>query len=85
MENPPAPATLITESDVEQKFAWPLLTSTPPHGLGLTAAELFTKPDIRAFEIDKGQAAKRYFPDYIASVVSPPGSIRADSASSPMG
>jgi hypothetical protein len=72
MENPPAPEVLITESDVEQKFAWPLLTSLPPHGLGLTAAELFTKPDIRAFEIEKGLAAKRYFPDYIANVVSLP-------------
>ena len=59
MENPPAPETLITESDVEQKFTWPLLTGLSPHGLGLTAAELFTKPDIRAFEIEKGLAAKR--------------------------
>jgi hypothetical protein len=72
MQNPPAPESLITESDVEQKFAWPLLTGSPPHGLGLSAAELFTKPDIRAFEIDKGHAAKRYFPDYVASVISLP-------------
>ena len=65
MENPPAPETLITESDVEQKFTWPLLTGLSPHGLGLTAAELFTKPDIRAFEIEKGQAAKRRYLDTI--------------------
>lgn len=72
MEVPPLAVTLITESDVEQKFTWPLLTSLPPHGLGFSAAELFTKPDIRAFEIEKGQAAKRYFPDYIACIVSLP-------------
>lgn len=72
MKNPPSAETLITESDVEQKFTWPLLTGLPPHGLGLMAAEVFTKPDIRAFEIEKGQATKRYYPDYIACIVSLP-------------
>ena len=72
MEHPPLAESLETESDVEQKFAWPLLTQAPPHGLGFNAAEIFTKPDIRAFEIEKGNAAKRYFPDYIACLASLP-------------
>ena len=62
MENLPAPEVLKTESDVEQKFAWTILTNAPPHGFGFDADEIFTKPDIRDFEIEKGQAAKRYFP-----------------------
>lgn len=56
---------LQTESDVEQKFAWPLLTNAPPNGLGFNFADIFTKPNIRDFEIEKGRSAKRYFPDYI--------------------
>jgi hypothetical protein len=50
----PKPADLTTESDVEQKFAFPLLTSPPPHGLGFPDAEIFTKPNIREFQIGKG-------------------------------
>jgi hypothetical protein len=45
----PQPNDLNTESDVEQKLALPLLTCQPPEGLGLPAAEIFTKPNIREF------------------------------------
>lgn len=72
MEVLPTESSLRTESDVEQKFAWPLLTSPSPHGLGLHAAEIFTKPDIRAFEIEKGKAAKLYFPDYVVCLLGIP-------------
>jgi hypothetical protein len=43
-----------------------------PRGLGYNAAELFTKPNIRDFEIEKGASSKRYFPDYVISLVSIP-------------
>ena len=61
-----------TESDVEQKFAWPLLTGLKPHGLGFPEAEIFTKPNIREFQIGKGSSVKRYYPDYVATVLSLP-------------
>jgi hypothetical protein len=66
------PEVLQTESDVEQKFIRPLLTGAPPRGLGYNVAELFTKPNIRDFEIDKGRGSKRYFPDYVISLVGIP-------------
>jgi hypothetical protein len=54
---------LKNESDVEQKLLWPLLTS--PQGLGYAPPEIFTKPNIQSFEIEKGNAKKVYRPDYI--------------------
>jgi Type I restriction enzyme R protein N terminus (HSDR_N) len=54
---------LKNESDVEQKLLWPLLTS--PQGLCYSPAEIFTKPNIQNFEIEKGNAKKVYRPDYI--------------------
>ncbi len=68
----PKPEDLKTESDVEQKLAWPLLTSARPHGLGFPPAEIFTKPDIRSFQIGKGTSAKWYYPDYIITVLGLP-------------
>ncbi len=68
MFTPPTAEALVTESDVEQKFAWPLLTTPRPHGLAFPEAEIFTKPDIREFQIGKGASAKRYYPDYIVTV-----------------
>jgi len=58
---------LKTESDVEQKFAWPLLTSARPHGLGYSIAEIFTKPNIKNLKIGKGDSSKLYYPDYVAT------------------
>ncbi len=68
----PNPADLTTESDVEQKFAFPLLTSQRPHGLGFPDAEIFTKPNIREFQIGKGTTAKLYYPDYLVTILGLP-------------
>ena len=57
---------LGNESDVEQKVILPLLKNSPPTGFGYQVAEIKTKPDIRKFEIGKGNSEKKlYFPDYI--------------------
>jgi hypothetical protein len=58
------PDDLDTESDVEQKFLWPLLTTTFPSGLGFFPVDIKTKPDLRRLKIDKGCSEKLYFPDY---------------------
>jgi hypothetical protein len=55
---------LSTESDVEQKFLWPMLTATIPVGLGYSAVDIKTKPDLRRLTINKGEAEKLYHPDY---------------------
>ena len=72
MFTPPNPEALQTESDVEQKLTWPLLTAAPPHGLGFASAEIFTKPNIREFEIGKGATAKLYYPDYLLTILGLP-------------
>lgn len=56
---------LKTESDVEQKFLWQLLTSPDPRGLGYSAADILTKHSIRRLEIGKGTSQKLYYPDYM--------------------
>ncbi len=56
---------LATESDVEQKLIWNLLTLAHPVGPGFLPADIKTKPDIRKIEIGKGAERKVYFPDYI--------------------
>jgi len=56
---------LITESDVEQKFLYPLLTDAMPSGMGLSSANIHTKMNIRRYQIDKGNNSKLYFPDFI--------------------
>jgi len=55
---------LANESDVEQKLLWPLLTSERPLGLGFSAAEVQTKPNLRDLAIDKGTSKKIYRPDF---------------------
>lgn len=55
---------LANESDVEQKFILPLLTTSPPTGLGYGSIDFRTKPDIRRLKLDKGKAEKLYHPDY---------------------
>lgn len=55
---------LSNESDVEQKFILPLLTSAIPSGLGYGTIDIRTKPDIRRLKLDKGQSEKLYHPDY---------------------
>jgi hypothetical protein len=56
---------LVTESDVEQKLLWPLLTTGVPNGAGLLAADILTKLSIRRLEIGKGTSKKLYYPDYM--------------------
>jgi energy-coupling factor transporter ATP-binding protein EcfA2 len=65
---PPDPAILMNESDVEQKFVWPLLTASLPNGLGLPPSLIRTKPNLRDFEIEKRQNKKRYFPDHVVII-----------------
>jgi len=56
---------LKTESDVEQKLLFPLLTAEYPYGLGISSIQILTKFSIRKLKIGKGQDEKLYFPDYI--------------------
>jgi hypothetical protein len=56
---------LRTESDVEQKLIYPMLTGAFPLGCGFVAADIFTKENVRHFDIDKGRTGKIYRPDYI--------------------
>lgn len=63
---------LITESDVEQKLIWPLLTTPHPNGLGLLPIDILTKANIRRLEIGKGESRKLYFPDYIVVIAGLP-------------
>jgi hypothetical protein len=65
-QNPPDASVdlLVSESDVEQKFLFPLLTSGMPHGLGIAPASIVTKHNLRRLSIGKGATKKSYFPDY---------------------
>jgi energy-coupling factor transporter ATP-binding protein EcfA2 len=63
---------LRTESDVEQKFVWSLLTFKEPLGLGFTASDISTKLSIRRLEINKGQSKKIYYPDYMIIIAGLP-------------
>ena len=69
---PPLVDALVTESDVEQKFIWPFLTSSWPLGLEIPSECIFTKADIRQFQIGKGTSAKLYYPDYVVSIFGMP-------------
>lgn len=72
MKDLPEADDLQTESDVEQKLAWPLLTLLLPRGLGVPESEIFTKPNIREFQIGKGHGSKRYYPDYVVTALGLP-------------
>lgn len=61
----PDPCSITTESDVEQKIIYPLITSCTEVGLRYLAAEVLTKTNIRKLSIDKGVSKKIYFPDYL--------------------
>jgi len=54
-----------TESDVEQKFIYPLLTTSSPLGLSINDALIQTKPTLRMKLIGKGTSQKYYHPDYL--------------------
>jgi hypothetical protein len=57
-----------TESDVEQKIVYRLLTTPAPNGLGYSDADILTKPNIKKLMIDKGVKKKLYYPDYVIVV-----------------
>jgi energy-coupling factor transporter ATP-binding protein EcfA2 len=56
---------LHNESDVEQKVLFPLITKDEPEGLGYQSIHIQTKSNLKKIEIEKGDKAKLYFPDYI--------------------
>ncbi len=56
---------MLNESDVEQKFIYPLLISPAPYGFGIDKSVIHTKQNIRKLRIGKGSEAKIYFPDYL--------------------
>jgi len=64
MSNGYSNLVLANESDVEQKFIFPLLTNPEPIGLGFHSSDFWTKGDIRQFLVDKGNKKKLYYPDY---------------------
>mgnify|MGYP001327306628 CR=1 FL=1 len=66
---------LHSESDVEQKLVWPLLTRPNPVGMGYEPAEIATKHDIRRYEIDKGSKKRLYYPDYIVLLAGFPAMV----------
>lgn len=67
-------ASLKTESDVEQKLLYPLLTNSL--GLGYRGQEVKTKQFMKPLDIDKGAAKKTgYYPDYTIVMSSLPIAI----------
>jgi type I site-specific restriction endonuclease len=61
----PRLSELLNESDVEQKFIFPLLVAEMPYGLQIPSEYIVTKQNVRKLIIDKGRAQKSYFPDYL--------------------
>lgn len=57
--------SLETESDVEQKLIYPLLTTPSPEGLGFTQDQIMTKANAKKIQIGKGKESKLYYPDYV--------------------
>ncbi|MBI5772172.1 MAG: cell division protein ZapE [Verrucomicrobia bacterium] len=67
-------SALVTESDVEQKLIYPLLSS--PQGLGFNAEEIKTKSYLPPTDLDKGAGRKvGYYPDYAVLLSSLPALI----------
>lgn len=59
---------LTSESDVEQKVIYPLLTGKSPVGLEYNEIEIQTKPNLRKIKIEKGLKQKHYIPDFLISL-----------------
>lgn len=53
-----------TESDVELKIIYPLLTAPTPEGLNYLEYHIQTKHSIKKLIIDKGSSSKLYYPDF---------------------
>lgn len=64
----PSREDLKNESDVEQKLIAPLLLGELPLGFGYRSAEIYTKQDLRQFQIDKGNRKVLYYPDYVVAI-----------------
>jgi len=59
---------LLSESDVEQKVIFPLLTNKEPLGLGFDNTEIQTKVNLQKLTIDKGAKSILYYPDYLITI-----------------
>ena len=71
LDDLPKSGDLATESDVEQKFLYALLSS--PQGLGFSPSEIKSKQYLAPSDIDKGAGKKvGYFPDYSVYLASLP-------------
>ncbi|NYG46419.1 hypothetical protein GGD67_003890 [Bradyrhizobium sp. IAR9] len=68
----PSLSELMNESDVEQKFIFPLLVAEKPYGFQFPSENIVTKQNVRKHVIDKGKAQKSYFPDYLVVKASLP-------------
>lgn len=76
---------LRNESDVEQKFLYPLLTGDAPLGLGISQKHILTKANLRHVVIGKGNDKKTYYPDYvIAKAGIPMAVIEAKAPETPL-
>lgn len=61
--------TLTSESDVEQKVVYPLLTNPEPVGFGFDSSEIQTKHHLSRFTLDKGRKKEvSYIPDYVVNL-----------------
>ena len=54
----------FTESDVEMKLIYPLLTKDKPEGLNFKDYHIQTKQSLKKLLIDKGSSSKLYYPDF---------------------
>lgn len=61
-------SSLVTESDVEQKFIYPFLTAEASIGLALEDSEILTKNRLKQKVIGKGKTQKYYYPDYLIEI-----------------
>ena len=57
-----------SESDVEMKIIFPLLTNKTPEGLGYKDYQIQTKASLKKILIDKGASQKLYYPDFAITV-----------------
>lgn len=60
-------SSLISESDVEQKFIYRLLISPHPIGLGFGDTDILTKHVLKPYIIGKSKP-KSYYPDYVIAM-----------------
>ena len=68
---------LVSESDVEQKLIWQILTSLPPLGLAYGTAQS-TKANILALTIGKGTTSNSIFPIMQSSSLAFPYSLSSE-------